>query len=84
MRWKVISNTGKQAVLEGDGLQIQMDRPTDVVLRRVFLGFRAGTILDEGIIESFGVLANPDASMAMMRTQLSIQRNVNQVSHSRL
>ena len=55
MRWKVISNTGKQAVLEGDGLQIQMDRPTDVVLRRVFLGFRAGTILDEGIIESFGV-----------------------------
>jgi len=57
MRWKVISNTGKQAVLEGDGLQIQMERPTDVLLRRVFLGFRVGTILDEGVIETFGLLA---------------------------
>jgi hypothetical protein len=56
MRWRVVSNTGKRAVLEGDGFQIEMDKPTNVQLRRVFLGFRAGTILEEGVIETFGTV----------------------------
>jgi hypothetical protein len=57
--WKVISNTGKRAVLDCDGLLIPLDKPKDTVLRRIFLGFRAGQTLDEGVIDKFGELIRP-------------------------
>jgi hypothetical protein len=59
MRWRVISHTGKLAVLEGDGLQIRMDKQTGALLCRIFLGLRAGTILGEGVIEALVFWGKP-------------------------
>jgi hypothetical protein len=48
--WRVVSNSGQHAVFERGAERLDIDRPKDEFARKMFMGIRPGTIVDDGVI----------------------------------
>src|ERR1039458_8502990 len=48
--WKVISNSGQHAVFERGLERLDIDKPKDGFARKIFMGIRPGTLIDDGTI----------------------------------
>lgn len=66
--WKVISNSGQNAIFECEGRQIGVDKPSNPFIGELFCGCLPDQVIDQRVLEDFiGKKISPEQDLALMK-----------------